>query len=56
MPSPWGEGPPVLVVDGVFGPKTQQWVTGFQGAAGLVSDGIVGPLTWQALIGGLFSG
>ena len=51
-----GEGPPVLVVDGVFGPKTQQWVTGFQGAAGLVPDGIVGPLTWQALIGGLFSG
>jgi peptidoglycan hydrolase-like protein with peptidoglycan-binding domain len=51
-----GEGPPVLVVDGVFGPSTQQWVKGFQGAAGLVPDGIVGPLTWQALIGGLFSG
>ena len=51
-----GEGPPVLVVDGVFGPKTQQWVAAFQGAAGLVPDGIVGPLTWQALIGGLFSG
>ena len=51
-----GEGPPVLVVDGVFGPSTQQWVKGFQGAAGLVPDGIVGPLTWQALIGGLLSG
>ena len=51
-----GEGPPVLVVDGVFGPRTQQWVTGFQGAASLAPDGIVGPLTWQALIGGLFSG
>ena len=51
-----GEGPPVLVVDGVFGPQTQQWVTSFQGAASLVPDGIVGPLTWQALIGGLFSG
>ena len=51
-----GEGPPVLVVDGVLGPSTQQWVKGFQGAAGLVPDGIVGPLTWQALIGGLFSG
>ena len=46
----------MLVVDGVFGPKTQQWVAAFQGAAGLVPDGIVGPLTWQALIGGLFSG
>ena len=38
-----------LVVDGVFGPLTDQAVREFQQGAGLVVDGIVGPLTWGAL-------
>ena len=38
-----------LVVDGVFGPLTDQAVRSFQSAVGLVADGIVGPLTWGAL-------
>ena len=38
-----------LSVDGVFGPKTETAVKGFQQGAGLVVDGIVGPLTWGVL-------
>jgi peptidoglycan hydrolase-like protein with peptidoglycan-binding domain len=46
-----------LVVDGVFGPRTDDWVNDFQSAiAGHVLDypvdGIVGPLTWSLLITG----
>lgn len=44
-----------LTVDGIYGPKTQAAVRGFQqGVAfdvrGFPVDGIVGPLTWQALV------
>jgi peptidoglycan hydrolase-like protein with peptidoglycan-binding domain len=41
-----------LVVDGVFGPKTEAAVKDFQKGAGLVVDGKVGPLTWAALPNG----
>ncbi len=50
-----GEGPPIHV-DGIFGPRTDSWVRGFQKAVGTPSDGIVGPITWRALVSGMLSG
>jgi peptidoglycan hydrolase-like protein with peptidoglycan-binding domain len=50
-----GEGDPVQV-DGIFGPKTDAWIRGFQTAVGTPSDGIVGPITWRALVSGMLSG
>ena len=38
-----------LVVDGIFGPKTEVAVKSFQQGKGLTVDGIVGPRTWEAL-------
>jgi hypothetical protein len=40
---------PALVVDGIFGPRTQQRLVEFQGNSGLKADGIAGPLTLAAL-------
>lgn len=39
-----------LLVDGSFGPKTDNAVTNFQRATGLHVDGIVGQQTWAKLI------
>ncbi len=50
-----GEAPPVQI-DGIFGPRTDKWVRGFQTAVGTASDGIVGPITWRALVSGMLSG
>jgi peptidoglycan hydrolase-like protein with peptidoglycan-binding domain len=50
-----GEGTPIQI-DGVFGPRTEAWVRGFQTAVGTASDGIVGPITWRAMVSGMLSG
>jgi peptidoglycan hydrolase-like protein with peptidoglycan-binding domain len=44
-----------LQVDGVFGPKTEAAVRGFQDALEITVDGIVGPVTWRALVSGMLS-
>jgi peptidoglycan hydrolase-like protein with peptidoglycan-binding domain len=50
-----------LAVDGIFGPRTEAAVRGFQQALhadipSVTVDGIVGPVTWQALVSGMLSG
>ena len=47
-------------IDGIFGPKTDAAVRGFQQALhadipSVAVDGIVGPVTWQALVSGMLS-
>ncbi|MCX5307454.1 peptidoglycan-binding protein [Streptomyces sp. NBC_00160] len=37
-------------IDGLFGPKTDDYVREFQRQAHLDVDGVVGPKTWEALI------
>ena len=50
-----GEGPGVQI-DGIFGPRTDAFVRGFQTAIGTPADGIVGTITWRGLVSGMFSG
>ncbi len=39
-----------LVVDGIFGARTNSAVRSYQAGHGLVIDGIVGPRTWSSLL------
>jgi len=43
-------------IDGIFGPKTDAFIRGFQEALEITVDGIVGPVTWRALVSGMLSG
>jgi hypothetical protein len=38
-----------LIIDGLFGPRTENAVRGFQASHRLTVDGIVGPITWERL-------
>jgi peptidoglycan hydrolase-like protein with peptidoglycan-binding domain len=40
----------IIVVDGIFGPKTESAVKAFQRRFGLRADGIVGRSTWHKMI------
>src|SRR5215213_7130954 len=51
-----GDEGPGVAVDGIFGPRTDHFIRGFQTAVGTASDGIVGPITWRALVSGMLSG
>jgi peptidoglycan hydrolase-like protein with peptidoglycan-binding domain len=45
-----------LKIDGIFGPKTDEAVRGFQHALSIAVDGIVGAVTWRALVSGMLAG
>ncbi len=45
-----------LAVDGVFGPKTDAAVKGFQKGLGLPQDGYVSDTIWEALVSGMQPG
>lgn len=42
---------PLLLTDGIFGPKTTQGVRDFQSGAHLAVDGVAGVHTWGSLLG-----
>jgi peptidoglycan hydrolase-like protein with peptidoglycan-binding domain len=47
-----GDGAGQVVVDGSFGPVTNDAVRAFQALLGLSADGIAGPQTWNHLVNG----
>jgi peptidoglycan hydrolase-like protein with peptidoglycan-binding domain len=49
--SPWVRAlRPADGVDGIFGPKTDQWVRAFQRKWDLKVDGVVGEQTWSEML------
>jgi peptidoglycan hydrolase-like protein with peptidoglycan-binding domain len=49
---PTSPGVPLLAVDGVYGPETEDRVRNFQQIWGLAADGIAGTGTWSYLVAG----
>jgi peptidoglycan hydrolase-like protein with peptidoglycan-binding domain len=45
-----------LAIDGIFGPKTEAAVKGFQKGLGVTQDGTVSDTIWQALVSGMLPG
>jgi len=45
-----------LAIDGIFGPKTDAAVKGFQKGLGVTQDGTVSNTIWQALVSGMLPG
>ena len=41
---------PLVVPDGIFGPRTREAVVAFQRSFGLEPDGIIGPQTWDRIV------
>jgi peptidoglycan hydrolase-like protein with peptidoglycan-binding domain len=42
-------GRPPLILDGIFGPRTQAAIIAFQRGRSLPADGVAGARTWSAL-------
>jgi peptidoglycan hydrolase-like protein with peptidoglycan-binding domain len=45
-----------LAIDGIFGPKTDAAVKGFQKGLGVKQDGFVSDTMWEALVSGMLPG
>ncbi len=45
-----------LAIDGIFGPKTDAAVKGFQKGLGVQQDGFVSDEVWEALVSGMLPG
>ncbi|HEY7920904.1 MAG TPA: peptidoglycan-binding domain-containing protein [Streptosporangiaceae bacterium] len=45
-----------VTIDGIFGPKTDAAVKGFQKGLGVTQDGTVSDTIWQALVSGMLPG
>ena len=40
-----------LVIDGIFGPKSEAAAKNFQNGMDIAKDGIIGPISWRYLLG-----
>jgi peptidoglycan hydrolase-like protein with peptidoglycan-binding domain len=45
-----------LAIDGIFGPKTDAAVKGFQKGLGVKQDGFVSDSIWEAMVSGMLPG
>jgi len=48
--------PQGLAIDGIFGPKTEAAVKGFQEGLGVQQDGFVSDQIWEAMVSGMLPG